>query len=84
MLLTSQRTMRVPRGKPQISPLRYAPVEMTIHFEGEFRISKKGPQNCRSLGCARDDKGEGDASKESGYWKRGISSRHKFVISTGA
>ena len=25
-------------------------------------ISRKGPRNCRSLGCARDDKGESDAS----------------------
>jgi hypothetical protein len=29
-------------------------------------IPKKGPRNCRSLGFARDDKGEGDASMESG------------------
>ena len=28
-------------------------------------IPKKGPLNCRSLGCARDDKGEGDASMKS-------------------
>ena len=28
-------------------------------------ISRKGPRNCRSLGCARDDKGEGYASIES-------------------
>jgi hypothetical protein len=51
--------------KPQISPLRYAPVprhagagEMTIQFGDEFRISTKGPRNCRSLGYARDDKGK--------------------------
>ena len=25
------------------------------------KISRGGPQNCRSLGCAREDKGEGDA-----------------------
>ena len=37
--------------EPQISPLRYAPAK---------NISRKGPQNCRSLGFARDDKGEGD------------------------
>src|SRR5450755_2772675 len=30
-------------------------------------ISKKGPRNCRSLGFARDDKGEGDLSVESGF-----------------
>jgi hypothetical protein len=27
-----------------------------------------GRENCRSLGFARDDKGEGDASMESGSW----------------
>jgi hypothetical protein len=32
-------------------------------------ISRKGPRNCRSLGCARDDKGESDGSIESGCWK---------------
>ena len=25
-------------------------------------IPRKGPRNCRSLGCARDDKGEGGAA----------------------
>jgi hypothetical protein len=34
-----------PKGKPQISPLRYAPVEMTIHFEGEFRLSSRKYQS---------------------------------------
>jgi hypothetical protein len=51
----------------QISPagtgnrrfLRYAPL---------INISMKGPPNCRFLGCARDDKGEGDASMESRCW----------------
>jgi hypothetical protein len=47
------------RKRPQISPLRYAPVEMTILFEGGIRVSTKSPRNCRSLGFARDDKGEG-------------------------
>jgi hypothetical protein len=37
--------------EPQISPLRYALSK---------NISRKGPQNRRSLGFARDDKGEGD------------------------
>jgi hypothetical protein len=45
-------------GKPQISPLRFAPVEMTILGEGEVRVSRNGPRNCRSLGFARDDKKE--------------------------
>jgi hypothetical protein len=35
-------------------------------------ISKKGPRNCRSLGFARDDKGKGDASMESGCWTEGV------------
>jgi hypothetical protein len=30
-------------------------------------ISRKGPRNCRSLGFARDDKGKGDLSMESGF-----------------
>jgi hypothetical protein len=76
--------MRVPRAKPQISPLRYAPVEMTNLWRDEIsRFQERSPE-LQSLGFARDDKGEGDASEESGHWKRGISSRHKFVISTGA
>jgi len=29
-------------------------------------ISRNGPRNCRSLGSARDDKGEGGASMKSG------------------
>jgi hypothetical protein len=43
------------KRRPQISPLRFAPVEMTILLEGEFRISTKGPRNCRSLGFAPPD-----------------------------
>jgi hypothetical protein len=43
--------------EPQVPPLRYALSK---------NISKEGPRNCRSLGCARDDKGEGGASMESG------------------
>src|ERR1700761_6866099 len=34
-------TMRT-KGRPQISPLRYAAVEMTILFEIEFRVSRRG------------------------------------------
>jgi hypothetical protein len=43
-----------------------APVEMTILFENVFRVSTRGPQNRRSLGFARDDKGEGSASIQIG------------------
>jgi hypothetical protein len=43
--------------RPQISPLRYALPK---------NISKKGPQNCRSLGYARDDKGG------SSCWRKGV------------
>ena len=31
-------------------------------------ISRKGPRNRRSLGCARDDKGKGNGSIESSCW----------------
>jgi hypothetical protein len=31
-----------------------------------LHASRKGPQNCRSLGFARDDKGKGNGSVESG------------------
>jgi hypothetical protein len=34
---------------------------------GVKNISRRGPRNCRSLGFARDDKGEGGVSKESSY-----------------
>jgi len=53
----------------QIPPLRCASVGMTIVSEALSKnISRKGPRNCRSLGCARDDKGESDASIESSCW----------------
>jgi hypothetical protein len=35
-------------------------------------ISRNGPQNCRSLGFARDDKGKSDASMKSGGWIEGV------------
>ena len=41
--------------KPQISPLRYAPVETTILWRVIFRVSRNGPLNCRSLGCAPNE-----------------------------
>jgi hypothetical protein len=53
----------VGKKKPQVPPLRYALSK---------NISKTGPRNCRSLGCARDDKREGDASMESGCWTEGV------------
>src|SRR5271154_1328019 len=43
-----------PRKKPR-APLRYALSK---------NISRKGPQNCRSLGFARDDKGDNGRSVE--------------------
>ena len=43
-----------------------------LHFAPSKNISRKGPRNCRSLGCARDDKGEDDASLESGCWTEGV------------
>jgi len=47
-------------------------------------ISRTGPQNRRSLGFARDDKGDGDISMESGCWTEGAFSdpqenRNSFV-----
>jgi hypothetical protein len=45
---------------PQLAP--QAPTRYTL----EKNIPKKGPLNRRSLGCARDDKGEDSASMESG------------------
>jgi len=53
-------------------------------FYGGFRISKKGPRNCRSLGFARDDKGKGNGSMDSGgcteafSWKCGIHRKTKL------
>jgi hypothetical protein len=32
-----------------------------------FRVSRRGPQNRRSLGFARDDKGKGTGSIKSSY-----------------
>jgi hypothetical protein len=40
-------------------------------------VSRKGPRNCRSLGFARDDKGEGDFPMESGCGSR------RFFITLG-
>jgi hypothetical protein len=51
------------KKKPQVSPLRYALSK---------NISTKGPRNCRSLGFARDDKGKGDGSMESGCGTEGV------------
>jgi hypothetical protein len=31
-----------------------------------FRVSRRVPRNCRSLGFARDDKGKGNGSIKSG------------------
>jgi hypothetical protein len=53
----------------QISQLRHAPSENT---------STKGPQNCRSLGFARDDKGKGNGCIESGGWTEAF-----FITSVG-
>jgi hypothetical protein len=52
-------------------PLRYALSK---------NISKSGPRNCRSLGFARDDKGEGDASMKSGCWTKGVRTEHVRVL----
>ena len=57
---------------PQISPLRCAPVEMTVLSGTGFYFSTKGPRNCGSLGFARDESGEGGSSLESGYGTEGF------------
>ena len=38
-----------------------------IRFLGFENISRKGPLDCRSLGFARDDKGEGRGSVDRSY-----------------
>jgi hypothetical protein len=40
---------------------------------GRNTFPRKVRVNCRSLGCARDDKGEGGASMEGGCWARATS-----------
>jgi hypothetical protein len=35
---------------------------LLLHYARSANISMSGPLNCRSLGFARDDKGEGGAS----------------------
>ena len=37
------------RETARISPLRFAPVEMTNLWRDEIYVSRKGPRNCRSL-----------------------------------
>jgi hypothetical protein len=39
-----------------------------IRYALSKNIPRNGPRNCRSLGYARDDKGEGNASMKSGCW----------------
>jgi hypothetical protein len=41
-------------------------------------ISTKDPRNCRSLGFARDDKGEGDGAIKNGCWTEAF-----FIASGG-
>jgi hypothetical protein len=59
-----------PRGMKRgfVAEIRVAPSK---------NISKKGPRNCRSLGCARDDKGESGASIET------VAEQKAFFISLG-
>ncbi len=44
---------------------QYEPAELQIHSALCGKHFQEGPLNCRSLGCARDDKGKGGASLES-------------------
>jgi hypothetical protein len=45
--------------------------ERLIAGQENKNISKKGPLNRRSLGFARDDKGDGDSSMKSSCWAEG-------------
>jgi hypothetical protein len=56
--------------RPVISPVpRHAGAgEMTVFLNIVFRVSRRGPRNRRSLGFARDDKGEGGDWMEGGGW----------------
>ena len=42
------------------------PTGLEAQAASSIGISRTSLQNCRSLGCARDDKGEGDVSRRSG------------------
>jgi hypothetical protein len=42
-------------GGPQISPLRFAPVEMTILLGFEIRLRSQSRGHCRSLGYAPNE-----------------------------
>ena len=52
--------------------LAVGPTGLKAQTASSKNIARTGLQNCRSLGCARDDKGEGDASLESGYQTEGV------------
>jgi hypothetical protein len=66
-------------GRPQISPLRYASVEMTILFEHKIpRFPGDIRGNRGSPGVPRDDKRKSDILMESGCWKEDV-----FQISFG-
>jgi hypothetical protein len=57
------------KWKPQISPLRYAPVEMTILFEHRiYAFSAEVRGTADPSASLRDDKGRGSGSTESGCW----------------
>ena len=57
-MMRAKEVCENPKRKPQISPLRFAPVEMTILWRDESLCFQEDPRNCRSLGFARDDKGK--------------------------
>jgi hypothetical protein len=56
-LLSRWQSLRKDKRKPQISPLRYAPVEMTIMLEHSICVSKRGPRTAdpsASLGMTKE------------------------------
>jgi hypothetical protein len=69
-MMRAKEVCENPKRKPQISPLRFAPVEMTILWRDESLCFQEDPRNCRSLGFARDDNGAGDASIKSSLLDR--------------
>jgi hypothetical protein len=67
--LHPDRWASVPQGRLRVRAIqiseetRLLTMQFVDFIHGQF--SKQGPLKCRSLGCARDDKGEGNASMES-------------------
>ena len=80
--LRSGQALRLRAIKPSVcdrSAKRFAQDDGFV--EGSKNISTKGPQNCRSLGFARDHKGKSDASLEGGCWTEATTLYGAFALS---